>query len=830
MLIRDPRPRPPEAHALDEFETISRLAIERGMATKDQIAACRDASRLIAAKPATGEVSAVSILLDRRVLTARQLERLRADTAVLSKGQLALPSLVLPGASVADAPTRSTAAPSMPASPLSPAKAAAGEATTARSGAKPVSHADRGLEGRVLGGKFQLGRKLGQGGMGAVYLARQTNLGREVAIKVLPPEVSDAPELIARFTREARLSAQLSHPNVVQVHDIEVDQATGLHYLVMERVDGESLAERVRRDGPLDWRVAVGLVIQAARGLGAAHAAGVIHRDVKPANLMLARDGTVKVMDFGLSRAFEADGQLSRTGQVLGTPHYMSPEQARGERDLDARADVFSLGATLYCLLTGRPPFRGPSTTVILYNVIYEPPEPLDEARPGLPAALGRCVLRTLAKAREERPADMGALVAELERLGERTGLRERVEELATATLAPWSGLHAAPAARRRVLAGAGVAVAIAAVIYAAWPTGAGTGGDRVAGSDAPPAVETSPRIPIDPPRKPPVDPPRKPPVDAVAGGPTAAERAIAIDDQMDSQGHPPEILATWREQPQLVPPAPGSADERALEASLIRLLLVMAGHGKPESVADGGTMFGDAFPRSVVIAGLGHAAARGTAAGEPDPDALALFERGLPLGVDAQLAFGIHPELERVRTTSGWEYGIVAESGASPSVWAWRRAGRTSVAIPGDAERKQGLSAVEWRARLLTEPADGTLAELARRALAAALLADPSARTWAGRLAERRAQVRASTTLGGTVELDLDGDRVGVTGWQALVLRVVHTYVAPQGESAKAIAAAVAARGRELLEPAERRRWGRWADDRIDEMDGKGRRGPPPR
>ena len=239
--------------------------------------------------------------------------------------------------------------------------------------------------------RYRLDRPLGRGGMATVYLARDTELDRPVAVKVL-----DAADegLRERFVREARLAARLSHPNVVGVFDAGEDG--GRPYIVMEHVEGETVAELLARRGRLPPEEARGLAVQAARGLAHAHAAGLVHRDIKPQNLLLREDGTLKIADFGIARATE-DTSLTQPGTVLGTAAYLAPEQARGERATPA-SDVYSLGAVLYELLTGKPP--------------AETPAPVRELAPEVPRELEDVVMRSLARNPSYRPADLESELA----------------------------------------------------------------------------------------------------------------------------------------------------------------------------------------------------------------------------------------------------------------------------------------------------------------------------------------------------------------------------------------------------------------------------------
>src|SRR5262245_24550600 len=231
---------------------------------------------------------------------------------------------------------------------------------------------------------FNIMRVVGRGGMGVVLHAVDTCLERDVAIKVLDPELAHDELARTRFCREARAAASISHENVVAVHSVEHEEGKDLPFLVMELISGESLEKKIERQGRLSLKEIVGIGRQTAAGLAAAHEKGLIHRDIKPANILLEQSGQrVKLTDFGLARAAE-DVRLTRTGLVAGTPLYMSPEQASGD-ELDARSDLFSLGIVLYELATGEPPFNGKTPLAVLKRLTEEQPRPLRERNPEIP-------------------------------------------------------------------------------------------------------------------------------------------------------------------------------------------------------------------------------------------------------------------------------------------------------------------------------------------------------------------------------------------------------------------------------------------------------------
>jgi hypothetical protein len=262
---------------------------------------------------------------------------------------------------------------------------------------------------RVLGGRYVLAEVLGTGGMATVWRAHDQVLGREVAIKVLSQQFAADPGFAARFEREARHAASVSHPRLVTVFDSGIDRGTP--FLVMELVTGRTLREVLDETGPLPTGQAVAVAAGVCEGLEAAHAAGLVHRDIKPANIMLA-DGEVKILDFGIARA---DGTAARTttGTVLGTPAYLSPEQAAGHPAGPA-SDLYSLGCVLFEMLTGSPPFTAESQLALAYRQVYEDPGPPSARRPGLPASLDQLTARLLAKAPAARPASAAAARAGL--------------------------------------------------------------------------------------------------------------------------------------------------------------------------------------------------------------------------------------------------------------------------------------------------------------------------------------------------------------------------------------------------------------------------------
>jgi serine/threonine-protein kinase len=265
--------------------------------------------------------------------------------------------------------------------------------------------------GEVIADRYELEELVGSGGMSSVFRAHDRRLERDVALKILHSHYGDDAESVERFRREAWSVARLSHPNLVAV--IDRGEADGRQFIVFEYVDGATLKQLVESRGPLPVREAVEIAIGIARGLAFAHDSGLVHRDVKPQNVLLNGDGRPKVTDFGIARSLDGEG-VTQSGTVLGTSHYMAPEQATG-RGVDAHSDVYSLGAVLYELLTGSVPFDGVSFVSVAMRHVHEPAPSVLERRPDCPLRLVAAVDRALAKDPDERFPTMDAFAAELE-------------------------------------------------------------------------------------------------------------------------------------------------------------------------------------------------------------------------------------------------------------------------------------------------------------------------------------------------------------------------------------------------------------------------------
>jgi serine/threonine-protein kinase len=276
------------------------------------------------------------------------------------------------------------------------------------------------LIGRTIKGRYQIVKKLGEGGMGKVYLAEQVNIGRKVALKVLQVAYANADEYVARFRREAKLAASLNHPNIVTIYDFDQSEDGSL-FLAMEYIEGRSLSEVIRGDAPLGINRVVRLGVQIAEGLGAAHRAGVIHRDIKPDNVMVFGGGgeeQIKLMDFGIARLRDASAttHLTQTGMIMGTPSYMAPEQAEG-KEITASTDLYAWGIVFYEMLSGRVPFTASTPAAVLIKHLQETPQPLRELRQEIPEALQRIVNQALEKKPERRQGDMSVIIAGLRQI-----------------------------------------------------------------------------------------------------------------------------------------------------------------------------------------------------------------------------------------------------------------------------------------------------------------------------------------------------------------------------------------------------------------------------
>jgi eukaryotic-like serine/threonine-protein kinase len=348
-----------------------------------------------------------------------------------------------------------------------------------------ASTATRFPPGTLFAGRYELVRSLGGGGMSEVYLARDQMLGREVAVKVIRPELAADERSLARFRREARAAASLSHPGIVAIHDVGVHRDAP--FIVMERVEGRTLGQVLHDEGRLSPDHAAEIAAAVAHALGAAHAAGIIHRDVKPGNIMLTESGRVKVLDFGIAHAARWT-PLTEGPVVHGTAEYMSPEQIRGQ-GADPRSDLYALGAVLYELLAGHPPFHGETPLAIAYRHLEDTPPPVESLRPDVPFGLSAVLARSLAKDRGHRYRSADEMAAELDRV--RAG-----KPASTVRMPPGPDTRVlqererqGPSRRRSVvpwLVGGAVTIAVALVAVAVLFAALGRDRDRPRGPRAP--------------------------------------------------------------------------------------------------------------------------------------------------------------------------------------------------------------------------------------------------------------------------------------------------------------------------------------------------------
>ncbi|HAF23381.1 MAG TPA: hypothetical protein DCK93_10825, partial [Blastocatellia bacterium] len=295
------------------------------------------------------------------------------------------------------------------------------------------------LVGQMVG-HYKILAPIGAGGMGEVYLAQDSRLGRQVALKLLPTYLSGDSDRLRRFEQEARVASSLNHPNVCMIHEVG-EMEDGRHYIVMEHIEGVTLRERLAIK-PLKLREVLDAAVQVASALEAAHAAGVVHRDIKPENIMLRRDGYLKVLDFGLAKLTEKLTERQRiepeaptrgmvktdVGVVMGTVAYMSPEQTRG-LDIDARTDIWSLGVVLYEMVTGRVPFEGTTNSDLIVSILEREPKPLTWLLPKAPAELQRIISKALRKDREERYQGIKDLLLDLKSLKQELDFEAKLEQ-----------------------------------------------------------------------------------------------------------------------------------------------------------------------------------------------------------------------------------------------------------------------------------------------------------------------------------------------------------------------------------------------------------------
>ena len=265
-------------------------------------------------------------------------------------------------------------------------------------------------EGTVIGERYEVVGRIGSGGMADVYKAKDTKLNRFVAVKVMKPEFANDSSFISKFRREAQAAAGLANPNIVNVYDVGEDQ--GIYFIVMELVEGITLKEYIAKKGKLSVREATSIAIQVCMGLAAAHNQKIVHRDVKPQNIIISTDGKVKVTDFGIARAASSN---TISANAMGSVHYSSPEQVRGGYS-DARADIYSVGITLYEMVTGRVPFDGETTVAIAIKHLQDEMEPPTKFTPDLPVSLEQIIYKCTQKSVDRRYQSMDDVIADLKR------------------------------------------------------------------------------------------------------------------------------------------------------------------------------------------------------------------------------------------------------------------------------------------------------------------------------------------------------------------------------------------------------------------------------
>ncbi|UCG15392.1 MAG: serine/threonine protein kinase [Phycisphaerales bacterium] len=336
-----------------EDSQIGRKVVEHKLATADELAMCE--ARLNEQIQAGKKVTLADVLVESGYVTRSQVERL---TKALDDDSMYRPAQQIPG--------------------------------------------------------FQILGKIGQGAMATVFKAKQLSLDRIVAIKVLPRRLSDNPEFVDRFYREGRAAARLNHANIVQA--IDVGEAGGYHYFVMEYIDGDTVYDRLAAGKRFDETEAVNIILQCAKALAHAHSRGFIHRDVKPKNVMITKESQVKLADMGLAREVsDYETATAEAGRAYGTPYYISPEQIRGEISIDFRADVYSLGATFYHMVTGKVPFDGPTPSAVMHRHLKEPLVPPDHLNTTLSAGIGEIIEVMMAKKRDDRYATTKELISDLQ-------------------------------------------------------------------------------------------------------------------------------------------------------------------------------------------------------------------------------------------------------------------------------------------------------------------------------------------------------------------------------------------------------------------------------
>ncbi|MBN1809391.1 MAG: serine/threonine protein kinase [Planctomycetes bacterium] len=414
LTVKRPKQSNPNA------ERFGRMAIAKGWITPDQLAECLNVQRRMQEHNLYPNIG--DIMVEKGLLTQEQVKELLSDQG---KTLLKCPACGAKYNVSAYDPERHHLQCKVCAAPLEPARKVVvtsvdGQIDAERKGKKarqPGTTTTIGRiirEGDVVAG-YRIEKQIGQGGMSRIYLAKQVALERAVAIKVLPPYLAEEAKLINRFLKEARALAKLEHPNVVQIMDL--GRARNQYYMVMQFIDGETVNEIMAKRGPFEPGWAAKVMKDIASALGYAHRRDILHRDIKPGNIMVTKEGFVKLLDFGLTKNLQSTTNLTTEGMVIGTVHYMSPEQAAGER-LDNRSDLYSLGTTWYEMVSGRPPFEGDNPWSILLKHRNEPAENVRSHNSKVPRKMAKIIMRLLEKDRNRRPATAEELISEIDRAG----------------------------------------------------------------------------------------------------------------------------------------------------------------------------------------------------------------------------------------------------------------------------------------------------------------------------------------------------------------------------------------------------------------------------
>ncbi|MCZ7645434.1 MAG: serine/threonine protein kinase [Planctomycetota bacterium] len=397
-----------------QAKQIGQIMVERGVITPRQVAAILVAQKRLRTEGG-GAPQANLNATDPSQLAIEKKGRGRAASSTARRPAVgARSSSSSTRQAISGSPSKSPS----PASGGGGARSSRGASSAARPAvASPAPQAEAAppKSKRQQLGQFELQRQLGEGSMGAVFEARDTEANRRVALKILPKNLANDAEFLERWRREVKTLSSLNHPNIVAYYG--AGQTGGYSYLAMEFVDGESLSSRLKREKRLPEDEALRIARLMSQALGYAHNLTLIHRDIKPENVLLGRDGQVKVIDFGLGKSQEDTSKLTAVGMSIGTPHYLSPEQALGKEHIDHRADLYSVGATLFQMLTGQVPFDHASSTQVMVMHVRQPPPDPRSIVPGITRGASQMVLRLLSKEPEERFANADELIAAIDRV-----------------------------------------------------------------------------------------------------------------------------------------------------------------------------------------------------------------------------------------------------------------------------------------------------------------------------------------------------------------------------------------------------------------------------